>query len=348
MLDGLRGLAAVCVFLHHASNMGIYSFVGHFGVAVFFALSGFLMAFLYGGRPLTASSAFSYGVSRFARIAPLYLSVILASWLIRTYVDGQFIYDINNHNIFRHLLFAGSEGVFWSIPPEVQFYVFFVILWWAIYSAQSRYYRPLFIAGGITFLMLIVNYLHPLPGTTLPSKLPFFLLGAGAGLARNWLENQKIGERLMTTLQSILLMAAFLYALCLFGFDHNSQAIYLSGVLPVLCAMMVLALSIQTRFSLNFFGNRVMREYGKWSFSIYLLHQPCLYWARDLQHSFHLVPGASFILGGVLTLAFSAVLQLVLEQPAQQYLRRWSRKMVSLRSWQIDGTSVPSPDRASA
>lgn len=66
-LDGLRGFAATCVFLHHASDMGILSFIGHFGVAVFFTLSGFLMAFLYGRRSFTAANAFSYAVMERAR-----------------------------------------------------------------------------------------------------------------------------------------------------------------------------------------------------------------------------------------------------------------------------------------
>jgi peptidoglycan/LPS O-acetylase OafA/YrhL len=336
-LDGLRGLAAVCVFLHHAGDMGILSCLGEFGVAVFFALSGFLMAFLYGGRSLTAGNAFSYGVSRFSRIAPLYLCVILASWLIRTHIDGHFINDINNRNLLRHLLFSGSEGVFWSIPPEVQFYGFFLFLWWAVFAARAQEYRPALIAVGITLLMLVVNFIHPLPGTSLPTKLPFFLLGAGAGLSRGWLGKRPVQEWLMSALQCVLLLAASFYALCLYGFEHDSEAIYRSALFPLLCAMMILAFSMPTRFSLDIFGNKYMRMLGAWSFAIYLLHQPCLYWAGNIQTAFHLRHGAGFVLGGIFTLTLSALSQIILERPAQHYLKAWGERASGSGSYQSDG-----------
>jgi peptidoglycan/LPS O-acetylase OafA/YrhL len=314
--------------------MGVFSFMGHFGVAIFFALSGFLMAFLYGHRSFTVGNAFAYGVSRFARIAPLYLFVILASWFIRTHIDGHFIYDINNHNIIRHMLFSGSEGVFWSIPPEVQFYCFFLILWWALFAARERRFLPALFAVGLSCLMIAVNIGHPLPGTTLPSKIAFFLLGAGAGLSKDWLEKQPVQERLINSLQCSLLIFASFYALSLYGFEYNSEAIYRSALLPVLCAMTVLAFSIRTRFSQFIFGNKAMRQLGVRSFSIYLLHQPCLYWAINLQTSGHLMPGTGFVLGGVFTLALSALLQFVLEKPAQRYLKRWSETVSSFSSYQ--------------
>lgn len=168
--------------------MGILSFIGHFGVAVFFTLSGFLMAFLYGRRSFTAANAFSYAVSRFARIAPLYLCVIIASWLIRTYIDGGFIYDINEHNLLRHLFFSGSEGVFWSIPPEVQFYGFFLLLWRAVFEARDQNYRPAIITVILALLMLVINSIHPLPGTTLPSKLLYNVCTEETYYARNQAE----------------------------------------------------------------------------------------------------------------------------------------------------------------
>ena len=55
-LDGLRGAAAMIVVLAHAGNLGLIwrnPQSGHIGVMLFFALSGFLMAWLY-GHPLQA------------------------------------------------------------------------------------------------------------------------------------------------------------------------------------------------------------------------------------------------------------------------------------------------------
>ena len=57
-LDGLRGAAALMVVVAHASQYFVpeswWGNIGSSGVLVFFALSGFLMAYLHTGEPITA------------------------------------------------------------------------------------------------------------------------------------------------------------------------------------------------------------------------------------------------------------------------------------------------------
>ena len=73
-ITGVRGLAALLVvYAHSVRWFGWpldHNCIGEIGVSVFFALSGFLMAYLYIGKDFSASSVVSYAVHRFSRIAP--------------------------------------------------------------------------------------------------------------------------------------------------------------------------------------------------------------------------------------------------------------------------------------
>jgi len=128
-LDGLRAVAALFVVFSHLINRNLASgySTSTIGVAIFFSLSGFLMGYLYLFKEFSPNAVVNYCISRFSRIAPAYLTVILVSYVIFNFIDESFVYTISNNNVLRHLLFLGNVSVFWSIPPEIQFYVFFYL-----------------------------------------------------------------------------------------------------------------------------------------------------------------------------------------------------------------------------
>jgi peptidoglycan/LPS O-acetylase OafA/YrhL len=77
-LDGLRGVAALCVGLFHLAprtSLGGLGLFAHAEVAVdlFFMLSGFVLAHVYRPRFAAGLSAQGYILRRLARLAPLYL-----------------------------------------------------------------------------------------------------------------------------------------------------------------------------------------------------------------------------------------------------------------------------------
>ena len=90
-ITGLRGLAALLVVYGHSVDWFSLPLVNHFsgeiGVTVFFALSGFLMAYLYIGRDFTALGVTEYAIHRFSRIAPAYLFILLLSVVICAALD---------------------------------------------------------------------------------------------------------------------------------------------------------------------------------------------------------------------------------------------------------------------
>jgi len=129
-LTSLRGIAALFVVISHLASQSLYTSqqllgIGELGVSIFFSLSGFLMEYLYLLKPFDNNSAIQYVISRFSRIAPAYLIVVVASYVIYNFFDPTYTIAITNQNILRHLLFSGNVSVLWSIPPEVQFYAVF-------------------------------------------------------------------------------------------------------------------------------------------------------------------------------------------------------------------------------
>ena len=81
VLDGLRGLAALCVVLFHAGGR---RFVpgGYLAVDFFFALSGFVIAFAYEDRLAAGLTSRRFMLLRLARLYPLYLLSILLGVLL--------------------------------------------------------------------------------------------------------------------------------------------------------------------------------------------------------------------------------------------------------------------------
>jgi peptidoglycan/LPS O-acetylase OafA/YrhL len=162
-LDGLRGIAALWVFLSHVqilSGMGFVPLVSWGGLAVdlFMMLSGFLMAHHYllrqdrepWGQPATWVS---FWLRRFFRIAPLYYLLLVVALAVGPWLGDQRDsiaaawphtdtaaerYDDQSvANLLVHMSFAFGmvpDYAFrtalpdWSIGLEMQFYLLFPLL----------------------------------------------------------------------------------------------------------------------------------------------------------------------------------------------------------------------------
>lgn len=118
MLDGLRGIAILLVFLNHVDSKPILSFFplflkpiietffssGVIGVSFLFILSGFLMAYIY-PEPKSISSFLQ---KRYARIFPLFVTMTLVMMVFRLKPDLNII-----QRIVTILSFASLTHFFW-------------------------------------------------------------------------------------------------------------------------------------------------------------------------------------------------------------------------------------------
>lgn len=93
LLDGLRGIAALCVMLYHFThNSDLVVFENaQLAVDLFFILSGFVIAYTYGGRLGTDLSYMDYIRKRIIRLYPLFLLGIAAGLAILfvLYITGS-------------------------------------------------------------------------------------------------------------------------------------------------------------------------------------------------------------------------------------------------------------------
>jgi peptidoglycan/LPS O-acetylase OafA/YrhL len=151
-LDALRGIAAMCVVLYHFSHgkhmpaaaqampwLETGFAFGHLGVAVFFVLSGVVMATAVHRVTMTAGNAVQFLKRRFIRLTPPYyvaLAVGVTLVAIKMRMGEPPKVDIGWRSVLSHLVYAQDllkhaniVDVFWTLVIEVQFYVAFALLW---------------------------------------------------------------------------------------------------------------------------------------------------------------------------------------------------------------------------
>lgn len=146
-IDALRGIAALSVALFHikdanhipvieASLPSIKTFLdyGHFGVPIFFVLSGFVIALSLDGIPMSLSTVGSFMIRRSIRLDPPYWVAILIAIAI-VFVKERTLSGFSTGQIIAHLFYMQEligykqiSVVFWTLCFEFQFYLSYSLL----------------------------------------------------------------------------------------------------------------------------------------------------------------------------------------------------------------------------
>ncbi|PYE46133.1 peptidoglycan/LPS O-acetylase OafA/YrhL [Rhizobium sp. PP-F2F-G20b] len=323
-LDGLRGIAAFLVVMSHVALLyphlpGWFSLnIGAEAVEIFFALSGFLMASLYAARPLDRVAATDYLVHRFARIYPVYLVAVLFVVLLSLVPGLDYIHPIHGPvEILRHVVLLGSSGVFWSVPPEIQFYFFFLLVWLCLSSPRRYRILALFLVACVA---VDAVFDFPGPGILLPSKIHFFMAGVAAGLLyasgrlrpKGWV----VG---VATLG--LLGFVFLSKILLWRDQQDGWGL----VMAVTAGVIVFLTAQEHVLSRALLASPPLRFLGKISFSLYLFHVPVMFLSMKTLGLF--VPGpVAVVLSVCLAVVFATYSYHLIEDPVRRRLvERWKR-----------------------
>jgi peptidoglycan/LPS O-acetylase OafA/YrhL len=186
-LDGLRGIAAIAVMLFHfnifflpqARLSDIVPFLGHAYLAVdlFFLLSGFVMAHVY-GRVLASNwraNWLQFAIARFARIYPLLALTTLAMIIVVaiSHAPLNWVSLSGRSLVLQPLLLQQWCGGLnwnypsWSISTEAEAYIFFIFA--AGLLLTGKY--PRVIAACCVFILAALsignggslNYFHGVP-----------------------------------------------------------------------------------------------------------------------------------------------------------------------------------------
>lgn len=308
-ISGVAGFGALMVIYAHMGTEGFFALPHHFhnlGVMVFFSMSGFLLSYLYIGKKFCAEDVASYCLSRFSRIAPGYLFAILLSFVVVSFFDPAFIYQITAENLPRALLFSSNQSVFWTIGPQVQFYVLFLVLW----SVASRFREtgnafPLILLAFICLVLLMMR--RSFPGTFIASNLHYFIFGAVAGTVRRYMPLNFSQPKLMNIIH-IGMLCMFLGTECgIFQISHRMRHENLHTlVMGIAVPFFIFVFSFDSASARVLFSNRLLRFMGMLSFPLYLLHMPVLYWVKKF-YTGDITQPVIVVATFALILAFSAV-----------------------------------------
>ena len=334
-LDGVRGLAALAVVVSHLPGKSAawdrVNF-GACGVLLFFALSGFLMAYLHLHQAFNAQTVRRFCVARVARIVPLYYLVVVLSFLVSHFVHQGFHYPMDAAQLVRHLAFVGSVGVFWSVGPEFQFYGFFVLLWGLALLRGT----PRTLALCALGLFVVASYVTSpaLPGVLFVTKLHIFLAGVAVAMLR-WRLLQRPALLRPATIGGLQLLACLGVVLLLIPYQHMLLPLFPAGEVAehehwyysdlartLMAALAVLAFSFRTRVSDALLANAAVRELGRISFSLYLLHMPVLDAMQALGLFGHLNPWIAGIGCVLASVALAALVNRAIETPARRWVTR--------------------------
>lgn len=333
-LDGLRALACLFVVISHIPKAGYVGLIGSVGVGVFFTLSGFLMGYLYAHQSCNSDTLRHYMIARFTRIVPIYWLVISLCILLSLLEGADFPLRIDSFtSIIRHYGLAGNVGPFWSIPLEIQYYLFFVVIWHSLSLRQKMPWAfPL--AGFMCILLIATNDYWP--NLSLPNKLHFFLAGTLAALMprKHW--QTPSGAKQLVPLQ-LLASAVILFPLTQV---YSEQSFYDSMGLSIAFAAAIYLLSFNSKPSSLLLASRLLRKIGQASFSIYLIHLLVLYYgARLLQldhHQFHPLWLVVAAMATALPMLVSQAIEMPLQRKSRALLERLFKRKASNNSVQAN------------
>lgn len=278
------------------------------------------MGHLYIDAEPTYDSIVQFMRNRLARVAPLYLLLVAASYaLTMTNASPWPLYPVDNDNIARHVLFIKGDSVLWTVAVEMQFYALFVILW--LVAARSRQ----------TLIMLMLLYVAILSLAAYPREplilrsLPFFAAGIMVHFWRPAASLRNSNLLFVICLCAVIMSYPRLAGPIKFHLSLASAATEFPRVWEqtayLILVPALLWLSMAAPLASSVFGSSIARHLGNVSYSAYLLHMPVLYIVGS-------VPGMRentgvFLMGFlVVTFAVSTASRVWLERPLENLVRR--------------------------
>lgn len=289
-IEGLRGYAALLVYVSHAASwfyfvrtghwasppLHIYSNLGTAAVIMFFMIT----AFLFTTKMLDAAERpidwLHFAVSRVLRLAPMYLSSLLLVLLIVAAVSGfvlkvplsSLVVGIAHWMAFTLLASPDlnavndtwliNAGVAWSLRYEVFFYVAYPAF--GLLFLQRRMSNwALALALGLLAVYFLTTQLRPL------FAAPFI----GGSIAAFAAKQERWRIFATSRLATCIAIAALAVALILFPLPF--------GRIPLVLYALVFSLVAAGNTLAGSLTWRSVRQLGEISYSVYLLHAIVLY-----------------------------------------------------------------------
>lgn len=365
-LTGLRGVAAIWVFLTHfqlvlatyleapaiLSNTLLYN--GFRGVDLFFALSGFILTIVHGDdfKEFQYNKFRQFYILRFFRVYPLNAAILFILMPLAWALPGLVMWFRFDHGVpvpwhssdfsaggFIQSLFLAQtwtlvkpgewNGPSWSLSAEVFGYAMFPFLAWALMRSRSALACVSYALASLTTLMI----LQAIFGHTQDSPIGTFGLVrmvcgfiAGMGLARVY----QLAPGATWIGAPLALLSLLVIGLSLTMHAANMFVVFgFSGL--------ILALSYQKGVINTAMSSKTAMFLGRISFSFYMVHYLILkisLWLLQTQY-----PGIGYpirvlclITVVLICVGIAMITHYLLELPLQAYARSILRHETDPRS----------------
>jgi peptidoglycan/LPS O-acetylase OafA/YrhL len=365
-MDGIRGLAALFVVLHHiferawpgfpadhAPFWAAWMIYGRGAVVIFIAVSGFSLGLGPARSGWRQESIAAYAHRRAWRILPPYWAALGFSLMMTWYVLAQpgwalptgksvVVYGL----LVQDAVAAGSPNrAFWSIAIEAQLYVLLPVLLLLVRRVSARA-----MAGLVAAIVVTIGLLGPhvpLMNSALAKFTPDLAVLFAVGLLAAGIVTA--GEHTRSRPWAGYALAAAVPVIALMVIkgstwsDLNLFWLDLAWAPAVGCLLAAIATS-RPRPVVRFLDSRLPRSLGSCSYSLYLTHMPIV-----IAVSYGLVLGrvatgtpTFAVLAAILlpvTVCFARLFAAVFELPFQRH-RGWIplRQAMSARLWQLRRT----------
>jgi peptidoglycan/LPS O-acetylase OafA/YrhL len=291
-LDGLRGIAILLVLMVHSvphirgnsivvAALNSFFHSGTFGVDLFFVLSGFLITGILLDSKGSPRYFRSFYIRRILRLFPVYYGFLIVLAIIVPAIHrlaGMNLPEYHGNWWWYLLYFSNwklnheadtSLGHFWSLALEEQFYFFWpltvyllprrVLVWWCcLLGAIAVGLRCTLVGKGIDLYAIT------------PSRLDALVIGALLAIAvRNIVWRERI-DRYRKPLTLLTLAGFLFFVLQNWRFPWNPLSAFFAAAW---FGMLVFQGATQNHGVLYRFLNRpLLRNYGKYSYCIYVVH----------------------------------------------------------------------------
>ena len=318
-LDALRGIAAFSVLLFHYFNIypklfpqgqrppALFEY-GGYGVLLFFAISGFVIAFSLEGT----RSAADFAVKRFARLYPVYwaamaLSIAIVHLLgVDMLLPPAWVIPANMTMLQGYFYLPAVDGVYWTLGVELAFYLCMLAIWLGRGFARLEW----LLLGWLAIKAAVAGW------PAMPSRLamllvleyiPFFIIGML--FYRIWSGHRRWGQQ----------APFFVAALATIGWaDPPGHMVSALLVVAIFAAML--------RGWLPVLRHPLLLWLGAISYALYLIHHNVGLAIMHMADRAGLSIWIGILLATAISLLLASALTYGVERPAARRINRWWRE----------------------
>ncbi|NHZ79418.1 acyltransferase family protein [Massilia sp. CCM 8695] len=328
-LDGWRGLAIIAVLVSHFKATQEFSWLGGFGVQLFFVLSGFLMGNLLFIKKVPLKDFF---VRRMSRVFPTFWVFVIAMAAYAAFLQpvryvatraellSTFTFLCNYFPVDMNIWHRGWPiGHLWSLCVEEHSYLLLAAGAVLVGKLKNRYAGAAFLLVSTGVIMAINAYY---PSHTPAGATPWFLRSEAAALgliaaAAYRVTAASTQAKWIRETHPLLAVLSFVMAIACYSIFAHKRLLFTIG--PLFLAYSINHLERMPQFIRQLLASRVMQWFGVCSFSLYLWQQP-IYYA--------VIEGRWPHMAGLLAaIAVGAVSYYLFENPMRLYLNsKWSER----------------------